>query len=103
MASGTVRRRGTPNATTGGMTWMTGTYDPDLHLLYWGTGNPTPVLNGKPRPGDNLYTCSIVALNPTPANWIGRSSLRRTILTIGMLSKRLCWWMPIFTASRIRC
>jgi alcohol dehydrogenase (cytochrome c) len=55
---------GTPNATTGGMTWMTGTYDPDLNLLYWGTGNPTPVLNGKVRPGDNLYTCSIVALNP---------------------------------------
>jgi alcohol dehydrogenase (cytochrome c) len=55
---------GTPNSTTGGTTWMTGTYDPDLHLLYWGTGNPTPVLNGKPRPGDNLYTCSIVALNP---------------------------------------
>ena len=49
---------------TGGMTWMTGTYDPDLNLIYWGTGNPTPVLNGKTRPGDNLYTCSIVALNP---------------------------------------
>ena len=46
------------------MTWMTGTYDPDLNLVYWGTGNPTPVLNGKTRPGDNLYTCSIVALNP---------------------------------------
>lgn len=55
---------GTPNQTTGGMTWMTGTYDPDLNLLYWGTGNPTPVLNGSTRPGDNLYTCSIVALNP---------------------------------------
>jgi len=55
---------GTPNSTTGGMTWMTGTYDPELNLLYWGTGNPTPVLNGKVRPGDNLYTCSIVALNP---------------------------------------
>jgi len=55
---------GTPNQTTGGMTWMTGTYDPDLHLVYWGTGNPTPVLNGTPRPGDDLYTCSIVALNP---------------------------------------
>ena len=41
------------------MTWMTGTYDPGLNLLYWGTGNPTPVLNGKSRPGDNLYTCSI--------------------------------------------
>ncbi|HCC55945.1 MAG TPA: acido-empty-quinoprotein group A [Solibacterales bacterium] len=55
---------GTPGATSGGMTWMTGTYDPTLNLIYWGTGNPTPVLTGKPRPGDNLYTCSIVALNP---------------------------------------
>jgi len=55
---------GTPNATTGGMTWMTGTYDPDLNLIYWGTGNPTPVLNGKTRPGDDHWTCSIVALNP---------------------------------------
>ncbi len=44
---------GTPNTTTGGMTWMTGTYDPDLNLVYWGTGNPTPVLNGTTRPGDN--------------------------------------------------
>lgn len=55
---------GTPNATSGGMTWMTGTYDPDLNLIYWGTGNPTPVLTGKTRPGDDLYSCSIVALNP---------------------------------------
>jgi len=55
---------GTPGQATGGATWMTGTYDPQLNLIYWGTGNPTPVLNGKVRPGDNLYTCSIVALNP---------------------------------------
>jgi alcohol dehydrogenase (cytochrome c) len=55
---------GTPNQTTGGMTWMPGTYDPDLNLVYWGTGNPTPVLNGSTRPGDDLYSCSIVALNP---------------------------------------
>ena len=55
---------GTPNMTTGGPLWMTGTYDPDLNLVYWGTGNPTPVLNGHVRPGDNLYTCSIVALSP---------------------------------------
>lgn len=48
----------------GGMTWMTGTYDPAHNLLYWGTGNPNPVLAGEGRPGDNLYTCSIVALNP---------------------------------------
>ena len=55
---------GTPNMTTGGMIWVSGTYDPDLNLVYMGTGNPTPVLNGRARPGDNLYTCSIVALNP---------------------------------------
>jgi alcohol dehydrogenase (cytochrome c) len=55
---------GTPNSTTGGMTWMTGTYDPALNLIYWGTGNPTPVLSGSTRPGDNVYTCSIVAINP---------------------------------------
>jgi len=55
---------GTPNSTTGGMTWMTGTYDPSLNLVYWGTGNPTPVLNGSTRPGDNEHTCSIVAINP---------------------------------------
>jgi len=48
----------------GGMTWITGTYDPELNLLYWGTGNPNPVLAGEGRAGDNLYTCSIVALNP---------------------------------------
>ena len=47
----------------GGMTWMTGTYDPDLHLIYWGTGNPNPVHAGSGRKGDNLWTCSIVALN----------------------------------------
>lgn len=55
----------------GGMTWMTGTYDPELNQLYWGTGNPNPVLNGDIRKGDNLYTCSIVSLNPDTGklNW----------------------------------
>jgi alcohol dehydrogenase (cytochrome c) len=55
---------GTPNSTTGGMTWMTGTYDPETDTLFWGTGNPTPVLNSASRPGDNPDTCSIVALDP---------------------------------------
>jgi alcohol dehydrogenase (cytochrome c) len=49
---------------TGGQMWMTGTYDPELDLVYVGTGNPTPVLNGAVRPGDNPWTCSIVALKP---------------------------------------
>lgn len=47
----------------GGSTWITGTYDPELNLIYWGTGNPGPDMNGDVRPGDNLYTCSIVALD----------------------------------------
>jgi alcohol dehydrogenase (cytochrome c) len=61
---------GTPAGTTGGTTWMTGTYDPELNLLFWGTGNPTPVLNGGPRPGDNEWTCSIVALNPDTGKFV---------------------------------
>jgi len=59
---------GTPDSISGGATggqmWMTGTYDPALNLMFVGTGNPTPVLNGEVRPGDNRWTCSIVALNP---------------------------------------
>lgn len=48
----------------GGMTWGSSTYDPELNLLYFGTGNPQPVIAGKAREGDNLYTESIIALNP---------------------------------------
>ena len=55
---------GTPGATTGGMTWMTGTYDPETDTVFWGTGNPTPVLNGAVRPGNNEDACSIVAIDP---------------------------------------
>jgi alcohol dehydrogenase (cytochrome c) len=47
----------------GGSTWITGTYDPELNLIYWGTGNPGPDMNGDVRPGDNLYTCAVVALD----------------------------------------
>ena len=48
----------------GGMTWVPSTYDPELNLLYFGTGNPQPVIAGKGRKGDNLYTECIIALNP---------------------------------------
>ena len=48
----------------GGMTWGVTTYDPELNLIYFGTGNPQPVIAGKGREGDNLYTESIIALNP---------------------------------------
>jgi alcohol dehydrogenase (cytochrome c) len=44
-------------------TWITGAYDPDLNLVYWGTGNPGPDWNGDSRPGDNLYSNSVIALD----------------------------------------
>jgi alcohol dehydrogenase (cytochrome c) len=49
--------------TGSGPTWVTGSYDPQLNLIYWGIGNPGPDWNGDARAGDNLYTCSLVALN----------------------------------------
>src|SRR5262249_30658867 len=49
----------------GAPTWVTGSYDPALNLIYWGTGNPGPDWNGDVRPGDNLYTCSLLAIDAT--------------------------------------
>jgi alcohol dehydrogenase (cytochrome c) len=46
-------------------TWLTGTYDSQARLLYWPTGNPCPDYNGDERSGDNLYSSSVVALNPS--------------------------------------
>jgi alcohol dehydrogenase (cytochrome c) len=43
--------------------WVTGSYDPDLNLTYWGIGNPGPDWNPAQRPGDNLYSDSVVALD----------------------------------------
>jgi alcohol dehydrogenase (cytochrome c) len=52
----------------GGAAWLSGTYDPELNTLYWTTGNPWPDYNGAVRPGDNLYTCSLIALNLDTGN-----------------------------------
>lgn len=52
------------SAETGGApAWLTGSYDPELDLLYWGTGNPNPDFDGDGRLGDNLYASSVVALD----------------------------------------
>ena len=69
----TIPARGEPGSETWsgralehgcGATWLTGTYDPEARLLYWPTGNPCPDYNGDERKGDNLYTASVVALDP---------------------------------------
>jgi alcohol dehydrogenase (cytochrome c) len=68
----TTPRVGDPGAETwgngapisaGATTWNNGSYDPDLNLIYWGTGNPAPDFNDDDRPGDNLYTCSLLAID----------------------------------------
>jgi alcohol dehydrogenase (cytochrome c) len=79
----------------GGTTWVQGSYDPELNLIYWGTGNPHPVLNGRDRVGSNLYTCSIVALNadtgklvwyfqPSPHDTTDRDATESVVLIDGM-------------------
>jgi alcohol dehydrogenase (cytochrome c) len=51
--------------TGGGATWLTGSYDAELHLLYWAVGNPGPDYDPTKRKGDNLYSCSVLALDPS--------------------------------------
>jgi PQQ-dependent dehydrogenase (methanol/ethanol family) len=68
----TIPRRGEPGSDTwqgpepvtgGGATWLTGSYDATSDTLYWAVGNPWPNSNDADRPGDNLYTNSVLALN----------------------------------------
>ena len=49
--------------TGGAATWLTGTFDPGLNLLYWGVANPSPLYAGEGRVGDNLFTNSVIALD----------------------------------------
>jgi len=55
---------GTAYLRGGGTTWMPGTYDPNLNLIFWGTSNPAPDFNDDVRPGDDLYTDCLLALDP---------------------------------------
>ena len=53
----------------GAAAWVTGSYDPDLNVLYYGTGNPNPDYYGDDRAGDNLYSCSLCSRStPTRAS-----------------------------------
>lgn len=67
----TVPAKGEPGSETwgefvewgGAATWLSGTYDPELNLIYWPTGNPWPDFYAGSRKGDNLYSCSVIALD----------------------------------------
>ncbi len=92
--------------TGGGPTWITGSYDPSLDLIYWGVGNPAPDFSGDSRPGDNLFTNSVVALHAgtgklawyfqfTPHDEHDWDSTQTPILTDvvinGVARKAICW------------
>jgi alcohol dehydrogenase (cytochrome c) len=92
--------------TGGGPTWITGSYDPSLDLIYWGVGNPAPDFSGDSRPGDNLFTNSVIALHAgtgklawyfqfTPHDEHDWDSTQTPILTDvvinGIARKVICW------------
>jgi alcohol dehydrogenase (cytochrome c) len=85
---------------------VTGSYDPVLDLIYWGVGNPAPVYLGDARPGDNLFTNSVIALRAntgelawcfqfTPHDEFDRDSAQTPILTDivikGIRRRVICW------------
>ena len=90
----------------GGGTWITGSYDPSTDLLYWGVGNPSPDFSGGVRPGDNLFTDSVIALHATtgklawyfqftPHDEEDRDSAQTPVLADllikGVVRKAICW------------
>ena len=92
--------------TGGGPTWVTGSYDPDLDLVYWGVGNPAPDFAAHTRPGDNLFTNSVVALHAgtgklawhfqfTPHDendWdSNQTPILADLVIRGRLRKTICW------------
>ena len=90
----------------GGGTWITGSYDPSTDLIYWGVGNPSPGFSGDVRPGDNLFTDSVVALHAatgklawyfqfTPHDEQDRDAAQTPVLADlpinGVVRKAICW------------
>ena len=63
---------------------MNGSFDPELNLIYWGVGNPNPDYYGDARPGDNLYSNSLVALDADTGDCAGTISSRPMTLTTGI-------------------
>ena len=93
---------------------MPGAYDPDLNLYYVGAGNPNPMMAEKSRKGDNLYTCSIIAINPDTGKLSGIPRSRPMTCMIGTRPKRRCcahmlstcfglsWVASSFVTSKLR-
>jgi alcohol dehydrogenase (cytochrome c) len=92
--------------TGGGPTWTTGSFDPALDMLYWGVGNPSPDFAGDVRPGDNLFSNSVIALKASTGklvwhfqftphdehDWDSNQTPILANLTVGGVPRQvLCW------------
>jgi alcohol dehydrogenase (cytochrome c) len=92
--------------TGGGGAWVTGSYDPSTDLLYWGVGNPSPAFLGDVRPGDNLFTDSVIALHASTGqlawyfqftphdehDWdAAQTPILTDVLIKGIVRKVICW------------
>jgi len=86
-----------------GSTWFTGTYDPQARLLYWPTGNPCPDYNGDERKGDNLYTASVVALDPDSGQLKWHYQFTPHDLHDWDASQTRCLWTRRFMENRASC
>jgi alcohol dehydrogenase (cytochrome c) len=90
----------------GGTTWVTGSYDPSLDLLYWGVANPAPAFSGDGRSGDNLFTNSVIALHASSGKlaWYfqftphdehdwdsAQTPILADLLIDGLKRKVICW------------
>ena len=71
----------------GGSVWVTGSYDPEQNVLFWATGNAAPDWNGDVREGDNLYTDSVLALNPDT----GEVKVLITTSRRPLIRSAICW------------
>ena len=88
--------------TGGGSAWMTGNYDPDTKTIYWGVGNAAP-WPGATHPGDNLYTSSVLGLDPDNGKIKAYfTSIIKTIPGTGTRSKRRCWSTCRATAASFK-
>jgi alcohol dehydrogenase (cytochrome c) len=86
-----------------GATWMPGSYDPQLDLIYWAIGNPCPDIAGEERIGDNLYTSSVVALAAKTGEMKWYYQFTPTTPTTGMRCSPCCSSTRCGRESRASC
>ena len=92
-----------PSRSSGGSTWLTGSYDPSSDTLYWATGNPWPGGDDRNRPGDNLYTNCVLALRAATGEVKWHYQFTPTTSRTVTPPSPTCWWTVSIAASHPGC